>query len=109
MTDDSVLVAGGGIAGLAVGSDDGLVRIWDPESGRLLHRLRCEGPVTTMTPTRDMLAAGTATGTIKIWNPRTGRPLTMMRIDSSIRDCQWFDDDSLLVVAERGTYAFRLT
>jgi hypothetical protein len=94
---------------LAVGSDDGFVRIWDPESGRLLHRLRCEGPVTTMAPTRDMLAVGTATGTIKIWNPRTGRALTMMRTDSSIRDCRWFDDDSLLVVAEHGTYAYRLT
>ncbi|NMO51847.1 hypothetical protein HH310_11665 [Actinoplanes sp. TBRC 11911] len=94
---------------LAVGSDDGLVRIWDPESGRLLHRLRCEGPVTAMTAAKGMLAAGTATGTIKVWNPRTGRPLTMMRIDSSIRDCRWFDDDSLLVVAERGSYAFRLT
>jgi hypothetical protein len=94
---------------LAVGSDDGFVRIWDPESGRLLHRLRGEGPVTTMAPARDMLAAGTATGTIKIWNPRTGRALTMMRTDSSIRDCRWFDDDSLLVVAEGGTYAYRLT
>jgi hypothetical protein len=49
------------------------------------------------------------TGTIKIWNPRTGRALTMMRTDSSIRDCRWFDDDSLLVVAEGGTYAYRLT
>jgi WD40 repeat protein len=99
---------------LAVGTGDGTAQIWDPESGRLLHRLRSEGPVTTMAAARNRswLAVGSSQGeqgAIKIWNARTGRPVTMMRAGSPIRDCRWFDDDrGLLVFGTSGTQVFTL-
>ncbi len=77
---------------LAAGGKDGVVRLWDPAGGRLLHdpltRLSADvrsaafGQVDTRPGgsarhgRRTVLAIGDGAGRVQLWDPATGSPLT---------------------------------
>ena len=60
---------------MATGSRDGSARLWDSESGALLHTLEGhEGRVTDVafSATGTLLATGSRDGTVRLWSPQTG-------------------------------------
>lgn len=67
---------------LAVGGDDGTVRVWDLVGDQPRERLRLDGLTSTVTsvaasPTGDAVAAGCRDGTVRLWDLSGGR----------VRDC----------------------
>lgn len=62
---------------LASGGYDGSIRLWEPQSGKLLRTL--EGQATTHFVTFDpagrILASGMSDGTVRLWEWRTGELL----------------------------------
>jgi len=63
---------------LVSGSSDGKIKVWNLESGRLLHSLEGHtGSVCALefTPNGRQIVSGSKDGTIKIWNLETGRLL----------------------------------
>jgi WD40 repeat protein len=63
-------------ATLATASPDGLVRVWDAETGRQrLHLKRRAKPLHAITYSPDgrTIAGASGTGTVTLWDVRTGR------------------------------------
>jgi WD40 repeat protein/mono/diheme cytochrome c family protein len=63
---------------IAGGSDDCIVRLWDPESGQEILRLNGhEGPVRSVAVSADgqRVASGSADRTVSVWEARSGRLL----------------------------------
>src|SRR5262249_37896414 len=66
---------------LASASGDGIVRLWDPATGRLvgprLYASARAGPMAVaFSPDGKMLASASGgDGTVRLWNPVTGRPI----------------------------------
>ncbi|MCO4773189.1 MAG: serine/threonine protein kinase [Deltaproteobacteria bacterium] len=63
---------------VATGSRDGTARLWDPDSGELVHTLEGhEGRVSDIAfaPSGAMLATGSQDGTVRLWDPGTGAPI----------------------------------
>ncbi|MEV6975591.1 TIR domain-containing protein [Kitasatospora sp. NPDC093806] len=61
---------------LVTGGNDGLVRLWDPSSGRSRQLLRGHGRrIGSLTFSGDgtLLAAGGNDGVVRLWEPATGR------------------------------------
>src|SRR5207249_3367251 len=56
---------------LASGSDDSLVRLWNPQTGRLLHTLSGHSDWVTQvawSPDGTRLASGSLDSTVRLWN-----------------------------------------
>ncbi len=68
---------------VAIGSLDGLVRLWDPNSGRELRRFGKRGDssdphsVTSIawSPNGSQIATGSVDNTLKLWDAASGREL----------------------------------
>lgn len=61
---------------VATGAEDGLVKLWDVESGNLKSTLGPEGKMilhTSFSPDGKFVAAGNSERSIKIWNVQSGR------------------------------------
>jgi WD40 repeat protein len=67
---------------VATGSADSTVKLWDANSGRLLHRLRGHGDEVTkvrFSPNGTVLSSSSADSTIRLWNVASGRELTALQ------------------------------
>jgi WD40 repeat protein len=67
---------------LATGSRDHFVRVWDPETGRELHRLQGhQGVPSTLDfhPTLDLLASSAWDGTTRLWSLQTGEQQVVLQ------------------------------
>lgn len=62
---------------LASGSNDNTVRIWDPNSGKVLQKLEVPFRLTSLDWSRDgqRLVLSSSTGFLEIWDLQTARPL----------------------------------
>jgi WD40 repeat protein len=68
----------------ATGSFDGLVRLWDARTGRLLWTLEGHTGViwsVALSSDTSLLASGGFDGTLRLWDPRTGAALGTLRPD----------------------------
>ena len=74
---------------LVTGGRDGVVRIWDPRTGTLVHELRCAGMTpryyaVAFSPDDRLVAAiGVAGVAVPVWDAGTGVLLAMLRQDPS--------------------------
>jgi WD40 repeat protein len=59
---------------------DGTAKVWEVESGRLLHTLRTDRPLHTLalTPDGRLAVAGAAGGTVYVWELEAGRELHVL-------------------------------
>ena len=64
---------------LATGSNDGIVRLWDPAAESptpvQLEDYRDGDVVVAFSPTQNLLVTGTAAATVQFWSPETGQPV----------------------------------
>ena len=65
---------------LASGGGDGMVRLWNPATGRPvgapMHASAIHGVyAVAFSPDGRLLASGGGDGTVRLWNPATGRPV----------------------------------
>jgi WD40 repeat protein len=82
---------------LVSGGEDGVLKSWDAESGRMILEM-ADGakPVRAIAVSRDgtMLAAGSMDGTVRIWNLTTHAPPRRIRPNN----WDWDPDDELYAV-----------
>jgi hypothetical protein len=99
---------------LATGGSDETVRIWDAESGRLLHTLA--GHVDwvanlAFNPDNRFLASGSADGTVRIWNAATGAAVALLTATRDSEDWLIVTPDGLFdgsAVATETLVAWRI-
>ncbi|MET9118845.1 P-loop NTPase fold protein [Streptomyces longwoodensis] len=73
---------------LATAGDDGVVRVWDPRTGRAVHALtgHTAGVLSVaFSRRRNLLASTGYDGTIRIWNPVTGQQVAGTNTGSAAR------------------------
>ena len=66
---------------IAGGGEDGAIKVWDLETGKLIHAIAGHsGPVFSVAVSSDgqLLFSGGSDGKIKVWNLRTGEPLNVL-------------------------------
>jgi len=89
---------------LASGGMDGVIRLWDGGTGRILGRLR--GPdshvhALSWSPQGRQLASGNADKTVKLWDADTGRELATLRGHTEpVSAVSWSPDGSRLASAD---------
>jgi WD40 repeat protein len=98
---------------LLSGSGDGLIRVWDAETGKELRRLGGhKGGVLSLSLARDgrTLASGGADRAARLWDLRAGKELRLLRRESGdIAAVALSPDGRLLALAEsssRGEYLY---
>jgi WD40 repeat protein/serine/threonine protein kinase len=78
---------------VATAGDDGTVRVWDPETGRLLAALLGHDGAAfavAWSPDGQALASGGEDGTVRLWEADSGRPLRVLRgSPGSVSDLAW--------------------
>lgn len=75
---------------LASGSDEGIVKIWDPAKGECIWTLEGHGDrITSVAWSHDgsRLASASLDETIKIWDPTTGECISTLKGGYGL--CQW--------------------
>src|SRR2546430_2484222 len=65
---------------LASGSYDPTIRLWNAQTGQLLHILKGQREVTTVvwSPNGLILATGSYDNTIRFWDPKTRRQVNIL-------------------------------
>jgi len=93
---------------LATGSADGWVRLWDPDTGRLVGRPLHAGSgadpeveAVAFSPNGKLLAA-VSDGNVQLWNPATGRPAPLQPAQGDgVEAVAFSPDGKLLATAAR--------
>ncbi len=82
---------------LASGSRDGILKLWNPRSGKLLRSMNGHNSdmVTSVafSPDGQTFASGSGDNTIKLWNPRSGKLLRTINGHSDHVDSVAFSPD----------------
>ena len=89
---------------LATAGDDGTVRLWEADTGRLLRALVGHGsavPAVTWSPDGKMLASASRDGTVRFWDAEMGRPLhTLAGHGRPVLDVAWSPDGKTLATCD---------
>jgi WD40 repeat protein len=99
---------------LASGSDDATVKIWDPETGVLIHTItghigdrqdnhRNYVRSVAFSPDESILASGSADKTIKLWDTRNWNLIRTIQAHDGWVEALAFSPDNLLI-ASQATY-----
>jgi serine/threonine protein kinase len=89
---------------LAMAIDDGTVKLWDPDEGRLrFTRSPHRGPVWSVafSPRGDLLATASDDGTAKILDPLTGDERHVLKHTTSVRAVAFSPDGKTVVTGSR--------
>ncbi len=90
---------------LAMGTDDGTVKLWHPEAGRgvRLTLTGHTGPVWSVSFARDGKRMATASDddTVKLWDPATGEERKTLRLGTPVRAVAFSPDGTRLVTGSR--------
>ena len=88
---------------LASACDDGLVRLWNAQTGQLLRILVGHDEAVrdvVWSPDGKLLASGSEDGTVRVWEPTSGRLIkTLNDAGGGIFDLDWSHDGQHLAVA----------
>src|SRR5262249_30499390 len=111
----STYISGASIAGapdgktVVTGTVDGIARLWEVATGKLLYELRHESEITVATFSRDGKRLATASNTAaQVWDPATGQPLTpLLRHQGHVLAVS-FSPDSRLLLTGSGDKTTRL-
>ena len=93
---------------IATGGSDGVVRIWDPASGKLLHALFGHPTYVrglSWSPCGSTLASvGSWETTARLWDPHAGKPLRVLKgFKSYVYQAVWAPDGSRLALGCYGS------
>jgi eukaryotic-like serine/threonine-protein kinase len=93
---------------LASGGTDGVIRLWDGSTGRILATLRGHAgstvPALSWSPHGRQLASGSADNTVKLWDADTGREVATLRGHTgAVLAVSWSPDGSRLASAGDGS------
>ena len=94
VSHDGTLVAGAGL--------DGLVKVWQANTGQLIHTFRHHDRVRSIafSPTENILASGSEDKTIKLWNAITGTEILTIRRTEPISTVAFSPDGKTLAWIE---------
>ena len=83
---------------LASGGDDGMIKLWDVESGALLWSGGHTNHVSAVAfaPDGSLLASGGIDATVRLWDPKTGAPLETLPHPDAVSEITWSPDERLL-------------
>ncbi len=96
---------------LAAAGSDGVVRLFDAPTGKLIRELRGHNqPVYTVefSPEGDRLASGSNDDTIRLWNPRTGDQLLLLEGHGDYIYDLKFSPDGQHIVSASGDGTLRI-
>ena len=84
---------------IAAGSEDGVIALWERESGRLERFLVDEGGVRAISFSRrgDRLVSATGLRSVSVWDRATGRLLRAIELGEPANDCAFACDDQVVV------------
>jgi WD40 repeat protein len=96
---------------LALGLDDGHVRLWDLEQDEVLATLKAHlGPVWCVAYEKKsgLLATASEDGTVQLWPPGARKPARVLEHKDAVRSVAFSPDSSLLVSGTRSNRRVRL-
>ncbi len=88
--------ADGAVVASASGMEDGVVKVWDGTTGRLLHTLDSEDYVA-VSPDGKLVAAGNAGGPVRVWATSTGERVAELAASGPVL----FSPDGQTLLTER--------
>ena len=94
VSHDGALIAGAG--------RDGLVKVWEVNTGQLINTFRHNDRVASIafSPTENLLASGSGDRTVKLWNAITGTEILTIRRTESISTVAFSPDGKTLAWIE---------